>query len=189
MFSINMRSTEKKRQIIHKTVEMLSSMEYGDEITTRSIAENAGINPAMVNYYFGSKDNLLKSAIASMNGDSFAEAPLDRSSTRKAMFDFLVRMCEVSTQFAGYGFSKDAASFSKDALESSSKIIEMKRLHGSFAPNDGDEIAVFKIVCLLMTAAEDPDKFAKFTGIDVRVKGQLRLLVSKQLDMLLGDSL
>jgi AcrR family transcriptional regulator len=184
-----MRSNEKKRQIIHKTVEMLTAMEYSEEITTRSIAEHAGINPAMVNYYFGSKDHLLKSAIALMNGESFAEAPLDRTGSRKAMFDHLVRMCEVSTQFARYGFSKDAASFSKDALDSSSKLIEMKRLHDSFAYNDGDAIAIYKIVCFLMTAAEDPEKFAKYSDIDIRVKSQLRLLVSKQLDALLGDSL
>ena len=184
-----MRSNEKKRHIIHKTVELLSSMEYSEEITTRSIAEHAGINPAMVNYYFGSKDHLLRSAIAVMGGESFAEAPLDRAGSRKAMFDYLVRMCEVSIQFTRYGFSKDAASFSKDAMEYSSKLIEMKGLHGSFAPHDDDAVAIFKVVCFLNAAAEDPEKFAKYSGIDITVKSQLRLLVSKQLDSVLGDSL
>jgi AcrR family transcriptional regulator len=184
-----MRSNNKKRQIIHKTVELLSSMEDSEEITTRSIAEHAGINPAMVNYYFGSKDNLLKNAIALMGGDSFADAPLDRSGSRKAMFDHLVRMCEVSIQFSRYGFSKDAASFSKDALEVSSNMVELKRLHGSFTSYDDDAVEVFKIVCFLMVASEDPEKFEKYSGFDIRVKSQLRVLVSKQLDVLLGDSL
>jgi AcrR family transcriptional regulator len=184
-----MRAINKKRQIIHKTVELLSTMEDSDEITTRSIAEHAGINPAMVNYYFGSKDNLLKNAIALMGGDTFAEAPLDRSGTRKAMFDHLVRMCEVSIQFSRYGFSKDAAALSKDALEASAKIIELKGLHGSYASHDDDAVAIFKIVSFLLLASENPEKFEKHSGIDIRVKSQLRVLVSKQLDMLLGDSL
>jgi hypothetical protein len=105
------------------------------------------------------------------------------------MFDYLVRICESSIQYSRFGLSKDAASFSKNAFEASSRLITMKMLYDGKMPEAGDTISSFKMICFLMTASADPDGFAEHSGIDIRTKGQLRLLVSKQLDILLGDTL
>jgi len=182
-----MRPNEKKKEIIHKTVELLSSSDGAAELTTRRIAENAGINPAMVNYYFGSKDSLLKATLSFMNGDR-TEQNHGTDGTRKAMFDYLVRMCESSIQYARFGLNGDAAAFSKDILEISLRLIDMKRTFGKNASKE-DAAAIFKTVCFLMAASADPGGFAEFSGVDIRIKSQLRLLVSNQLDILLGDSL
>jgi AcrR family transcriptional regulator len=181
-----MLSKDKKKEIVQKTAELLSS---GDgEITTRKIADNAGINPAMVNYYFGSKDDLLKAAVAVMSGDRSVEMPHEQEASRKAMFDILVRKCDATINYSKYGLNKDAASFSNDALALSSKLFEIKKAIGGKA-SDEDASLIFKTVCFLMAASSDPNGFMGYSGIDVRVKGQLRLLVSKQLDILLGDAL
>jgi len=184
-----MQSKEKMKEIIYKTAELLSSADSGTDITTRNIAENAGINPAMVNYYFGSKDNLLKEAFSAMEGDHPVGVPGDRDGSRKAMFDRLVKVCVTSIQYAKFGLSNNTASFSKDALETSAKLIEMKRLHDGAAPDENDTDLIFKTVCFLMTASADPEGFAEYSGIDIRERSQLRLLVSKQLDIILGDAL
>ena len=182
-----MRSADKKMEIIRKTAEMLSSVEDSADVTTRNIAEKAGINPAMVNYYFGSKDGLLKAALSFMNGDR-PEQNHDVDGTRKAMFDYLVRTCESSIQYARFGLNRDAAAFSKDVMEISSKLIEMKKTFDKNASKE-DAAPIFKTVCFLMTASADPEGFAEYSGTDIRIKGQLRLLVSNQLDILLGDAL
>jgi len=183
-----MQSKDKMKEIVYKTAELVSA-EDGGSFTTRKIAENAGINPAMVNYYFGSKDNLLKAAVSVMEGDHSAGAPSDQEGSRKAMFDHLVKMCVASAQYAKLGLTVTAASFSKDALETSAKLIDLKRLHDGAAPGEKDADAIFKTVCFLMTASADPEGFAAYSCIDIRVRSQLRLLVSKQLDILLGDAL
>ncbi|MCL1810754.1 MAG: TetR/AcrR family transcriptional regulator [Methanomassiliicoccaceae archaeon] len=180
---------EKKKEIISKTAELLSLADGNTEITTRRIAENAGINPAMVNYYFGSKDGLLKEAISAMSGGHSTDAVHEQGGSRKAMFDLLIRACDSSNQCARFGLRQDIASFSGDAFEISSKLIEMKGIHDREVPDEEDAAAVFKTVCFLMTASADPEGFAVYSGMDIRVKGQLRLLVSKQLDALLGDVL
>ncbi|MDR2698556.1 MAG: TetR family transcriptional regulator [Candidatus Methanoplasma sp.] len=183
-----MRSTGKKTEIVRKTSELLSLAEDGSEITTRRIAENAGINPAMVNYYFGSKDGLLKAAVSAMNGDLTSETHHDHAGSRKEMFDILVGICETSIRYTRFGLGRDAETFSKDALETSSKLIGMKRAMDEKASDD-DPAAMFKIVCFLMAASADPERFAEYSGTDIRIKAQLRSLVSRQLDILLGDAL
>ncbi len=51
-----------KEKILEATRELLKS-EGAEGITTRKIAELAGTNIASVNYYFGSKDNLIQGII------------------------------------------------------------------------------------------------------------------------------
>lgn len=51
-------STDKKQHILD-TAEGLFSKNGFDATSTREIAETAGVNVAMISYYFGSKENLL----------------------------------------------------------------------------------------------------------------------------------
>jgi len=189
VFNTEMNSNEKMKEIVRKTAELLSSSNSSEDMTTRKIAENAGINPAMVNYYFGSKDNLLKASISAMEGILPTDVPLDRGSSRKAMFDHLVKICWIYVQYARLGLSRDTSSFTKDALEISAKLIGMKRLYDTKDLDENGADSVFRIVCYLMTASADPEGFERYSGIDIRSKNQLRLLISKQLDILLGDAL
>lgn len=55
-------STDKKQHIMD-TAESLFSKNGFDATSTREIAETAGVNVAMISYYFGSKENLLVSII------------------------------------------------------------------------------------------------------------------------------
>ncbi|MCL2032094.1 MAG: TetR/AcrR family transcriptional regulator [Methanomassiliicoccaceae archaeon] len=184
-----MNSKDKKGEIIHRTAELLSSADGASDITTRRIAENAGINPAMVNYYFGSKENLLKEAISAMNGDRRTETPQSGGGSRKAMFDYLVGICETNMQYAGFGLSRDTVSFSNDVKKASSVLFEMKGSHDGKKPDKEDAARIFRTVCFLMAASLDPEGFAECSGTDIRVKSELRSSVSGQLDILLGDSL
>ena len=184
-----MYSNRKMKEIVYKTAELLSSADNGTEITTRKIAENAGINPAMVNYYFGSKDNLLKAAVSAMEGDHSTDAAHDQDGSRKAMFDLLIKMCGTYILYSKLGLNSDTASFSKDVLEASSKLIEMKKVYSGTRSDEKGVESALKIVCFLMTASANPEGFAKCSGIDVQSKNQLKLLVSKQLDILLGEAL
>lgn len=51
-----------RKRIILAAIDILNS-EGVSGITTRSIAEKAGVNSASVNYYYGSKDNLIDHAL------------------------------------------------------------------------------------------------------------------------------
>jgi len=51
--------TEKHRQILHKAEELFASRGF-DGATVRDIAEAAGVNLAMISYYFGSKEKMME---------------------------------------------------------------------------------------------------------------------------------
>ena len=180
-----MNADEKKREIILKTTELMS-LNKGSGMTTRKIAKNAGINPAMVNYYFGSKDGLIKAAIASMIDGRPAH---ENDNSRKAMFDYLVDMCETAMKYSVFGIRKDATSFSNDVVNASSALLKMKLLRDGDIVSQEDSLPIFRTVSFLMTASSDPDGFLKYSGIDIYARSQLRIMVSEQLDILLGDSL
>lgn len=48
-----------KDKIFQATLEILASEEDNDDITTRQIAQKAGVNLALISYYYQSKENLL----------------------------------------------------------------------------------------------------------------------------------
>ncbi len=52
-----------RKRIILAAIDILNSEGIGG-ITTRSIAEKAGVNSASVNYYYGSKENLIDHALS-----------------------------------------------------------------------------------------------------------------------------
>lgn len=52
-----------KKQAILDTAERLFAQNGYDSTSTREIAEQVGVNVAMIAYYFGSKENLLKAII------------------------------------------------------------------------------------------------------------------------------
>ncbi|HBR29180.1 MAG TPA: hypothetical protein DD734_09940 [Firmicutes bacterium] len=52
-----------KTQIILATIECIEKDGY-NAVTTRNVAQAAGVNNAAINYYFGSKDNLLEETFA-----------------------------------------------------------------------------------------------------------------------------
>jgi AcrR family transcriptional regulator len=56
-------SSADKKQSILDTAETLFAQYGYDPTSTREIAEKAGVNVAMISYYFGSKENLLKAII------------------------------------------------------------------------------------------------------------------------------
>jgi AcrR family transcriptional regulator len=56
-------NTPDKKQIILDASEKLFSSKSFDGTSTREIAEAADVNVAMISYYFGSKENLLKAII------------------------------------------------------------------------------------------------------------------------------
>jgi AcrR family transcriptional regulator len=63
-----------REAILDAAVEAIADHGWGN-VTTRRIAERAGVNNALIHYYFGSKDELLRRAVTERFAVDF-EAPL-----------------------------------------------------------------------------------------------------------------
>lgn len=63
---MNQDKTNTKAKIYQATLELLASGAEASQVTTRQIAAKAGVNLALVNYYYHSKENLLSEVVAKM---------------------------------------------------------------------------------------------------------------------------
>lgn len=59
-------------KLYRAVLELLGAGEDAGSITTRQIAAKAGVNLALVNYYYQSKENLLSEVVGKMMGDIIA---------------------------------------------------------------------------------------------------------------------
>ncbi len=66
------RQTSTRERLLDAAVELLIEGGY-DAVTTRSVTARAGVNGALVNYYFGTKQRLLVEAAAAAMMRAFAE--------------------------------------------------------------------------------------------------------------------
>lgn len=58
-----MISNNQKDALLEATIELFKETEHPEKVTSRQIASRAGVNLAMINYYFGSKDELTSQAL------------------------------------------------------------------------------------------------------------------------------
>lgn len=58
-----------KEKIFQAAMELVAEGKTDQQITTREIASKAGVNLALVNYYYQSKENLLSQVVGTMMGD------------------------------------------------------------------------------------------------------------------------
>lgn len=57
-----------REKIFQATLDLITGGEDAERITTRQIAAKAGVNLALVNYYYQSKENLLSQVVGMMMG-------------------------------------------------------------------------------------------------------------------------
>lgn len=89
-----------KQKIFQTALELLDSEENADSITTRQIAQKAGVNLALVNYYYQSKGNLLSQAAGYKMG-AIINQVLEHS---YADADAAVRLKKLLTTTADFSF-------------------------------------------------------------------------------------
>ncbi|MDF2479517.1 MAG: uncharacterized protein K0S24_5000 [Sphingobacterium sp.] len=66
---MNLDETRAKDKIFQAAMELVIEGKNDQQITTREIASKAGVNLALVNYYYQSKENLLSQVVGTMMGD------------------------------------------------------------------------------------------------------------------------
>ncbi len=76
-----------RRKILDAAAELIAELGWPD-VTTRRIAERAGVNNALIHYYFGTKDALLFEAASTVFTEEFGE-PMTRLLTASTLADGL----------------------------------------------------------------------------------------------------
>ena len=99
--------TDAKEQILDTTVQLLLDSEDPESITVRDIAAAAGVQLAMINYYFRSKDELLYQAVVvlrnKMAGDWLSAKGKDKEMNPYMRFrEMCIALCAMSVKYSKY---------------------------------------------------------------------------------------
>jgi AcrR family transcriptional regulator len=96
-----------KEQILDATVKLLKDSKDPESITVRDIAVAAGVQLAMINYYFRSKDELLYQAVVvirnKMAGDWLSAKGKDKEMNPYMRFrEMCIALCAMSVKYSKY---------------------------------------------------------------------------------------
>jgi AcrR family transcriptional regulator len=181
--------SEGRRKILDSVADLLGRSD-ASSVTTRAIADNAGVNPAMVNYYFGSKDALMTEAVRSLFETPAHERGIAYGNPRKAMFDILEDMCRRIIDNSRYGSLYIPDSLLKDRMTVPPALANHLKDHFKGGADGSDHmIAAYQLTSFLKLAAYRPEAFLEFSGIDMRIRSERERLISRQLDIFLGERL
>lgn len=81
------RADTTRTKILDAAAGLIAELGWA-EVTTRGIAERAGVNNALIHYYFGTKDALLIEAASTMFAEEF-EGPMHRMATAPTLAEGL----------------------------------------------------------------------------------------------------
>lgn len=108
-----------RERILKATLELLQAQQNADRVTVRQIAAAAGVNGALINYYFRSKDNLLYEAVSTrmsliakqmLNPELLEGSPEEQLRAMvKAMSDFSFDNYVLSAVIIGTDLKKGSA--------------------------------------------------------------------------------
>jgi len=99
--------TDAKEQILDTTVKLLKDSKDPESITVRDIAVAAGVQLAMINYYFRSKDELMYQAVVvirnKMAGDWLSAKGKDKEMNPYMRFrEMCIALCAMSVKYSKY---------------------------------------------------------------------------------------
>jgi len=117
------RGRETRRRLVEATIELVAS-EGWERASTRRIAERAGVNQALINYHFGSKEALLRAALEVALREEFA-APVRAVVEAPGFVDGAVVLLH---QLAEMGEARPMVRFSMEALAQAPRDEEVRRV-------------------------------------------------------------
>jgi AcrR family transcriptional regulator len=118
-----------KTQILQTTLQLLETQGLG-QVTVRKIAAQAGVNVAAVNYHFGSKEQVIFSALQTLRdrfGEAFGYLRSSALPPRERLVAFMTTYCE--TVFAYPNLVK--------AFINQNLIAEIQQDYSSFVRAEG----------------------------------------------------
>ena len=186
-----------KENIIRATTELIEqSSGRIHEITSRKIAQQAGVGLGLINYHFGSKENLITICVQRIINNvvmcfSQKKDTADRSNLSdeerladwaKQVFDFLFENHAISS----ISILGDMQNYH---IESNSVYTQkgfLKAIHDQEMPEGDKRLLVFMLTGAMQIAFLSGDTAKELLGYDLTIKEQIDLYIEKTVNILLA---
>ena len=183
-------ASDKKTVILDTAVAMLRHCNDLKEVTTRAIAAEAGVNPALVNYYYGNKEKLISTAMKEIISGFLPEAPWEhglgdpREALEKMLIGFMHNLMSLRKQL-----NKAIPSILlEDDITLSKRILPFIRAYADGRLSEQDmKMRAYHIMSFTLLVAYRCDAVKEYCGADLDDMMQCNHLIVRGLDLILSD--
>jgi len=180
--------TGAKDKIFQAVLELLAGGVDPEKVTTRQIAAKAGVNLALVNYYYRSKENLMSEAVGSMMGGIIAPLMADfgGNSAESRIRNIFITTADAA--FTHYNICKVAlaAELKLGCANSCSMILPL--IKEIFAGSSPAEIDIISLQLMLPPhhIFLEPELYGRLLGVDFFNKRQRDQKINEMITCVLG---
>ncbi|MNM96956.1 putative DNA-binding transcriptional regulator [compost metagenome] len=178
-----------KDQLIEATRQLLLSTKTPEKITARQISQTANVNLAMINYCFGSKDELLKTVIDEIIASEFKQyAATDHGqSPKEKLKELLYHMCEVTIKYEPITRLSVPYVLLQAPIEIPVEVLPYIKEHFEGTRDEKFcKVIAYELVSFLQVIFYRAKDFYKYAGVDIYKESELKELIDNQLDLILG---
>ncbi|MBQ5332923.1 MAG: TetR family transcriptional regulator [Oscillospiraceae bacterium] len=182
-----------KEKLINAAAELMQSCTDGSEVTSRAVADKAGVRLSMINYCFGSKEALLFEAF-SRNEKAYRENPQIQSiiSSEESPKEKLKKLHLAAADFLinGYKFTRAITGYVLLHRDLSKEQASLPFVMAHFGGNKTEQeckLIAYELSSMMQLAIYRLDDIKEYTGLDLRDREQLKDFIDMRINMLLGE--
>ena len=163
--------TDTKEQILDTTLKLLLDAKDPESITVRDIATAAGVQLAMINYYFRSKDELMYQAVSILRNRMAGDWLSVKGKEMNAYMRFremLIALCGMSVKYSQYMRYTVEYELTKAEIVAPQYTIPLIReICGDTCSETSIRITAYEIISILQLIFFRAKDISKYLGFDV----------------------
>ena len=186
-----MEGQNQKAEILKAATELLEEAENPEKVTSRQIAARAGVNLAMINYYFGSKETLISKAISEIldvMSSIFKYSSSPRQAPKEQLRNIFRQISQAVVKYRRYTRLYVPHILLEDEITLPQYVLpEIRDFFGSRKSETECRIIAYEMVSFLQLAFYRSDAFKRYTGFDLSDEKVVLKLIDWELDKFLPD--
>lgn len=187
-----MNAENQKAALLKATIELLKEAERPEKVTSRQIASRAGVNLAMINYYFGSKESLTSQAVSEILDIAAGvfHSPVNPSESAKERLRHILReICQVVVKYRRYTKLYIPHLLLEDEITLPQYVLPQIRDYFGARKNETEcRIIAYEMISFLQLTFYRADAFMRYAGIDLTIEKAVNKLIDWELEQFMPDS-
>jgi AcrR family transcriptional regulator len=182
-----------KNKLLDATFELMEELDDPLGVTSRQIAERAGTKPSMINYCFGSRENLIyqtfqKQYLGFLTETEIAGLIASDISPKELLkkLHFVVAKCLADNP----KFTKAITShvlFNRDLSQESFSFAYVKKHYAGRRTDEECKLIAYEMSTMMQLIICRKEDIKKDFGIDLDNEDELRHYIDMRIDLLLGE--
>lgn len=182
-----------KEKLLDATFALMEETDDPLNVTSRQIAERAGTKPSMINYCFGSRENLIYQTFQKQYLNFLKEKEVERLLTSDISpkellkkLHFIVAKCLVENP----KFTKAITPyvlFNRDLSQESFSFVYVKKHYAGRKTDKECKLIAYEMSSMMQLIICRKEDIKKDFGIDLNKDKELKKYIDMRIDLLLGE--